>query len=183
MSNDDGTLRGFDTGATRDTAEGKLDYDGFLSPAVLKQYAKFMNMNRLQSDGKLRDSDNWQKGIPMDVYRSSAYRHWMEFWTEARMPKGMQTRLDLIGPACGLLFNIMGYMHEWLKTHDMVDFDGDEPTVEMRERQAKVANQTHPVGVGTERFQDLYLSETAFDDEDEGDTKGIIWPYEGRHHK
>jgi hypothetical protein len=36
---------------------------------------------------------------------------------------------------CGLLFNVMGYMHEELKRHPEVDFDGDEPTPEMKARQ------------------------------------------------
>jgi hypothetical protein len=36
---------------------------------------------------------------------------------------------------CGLLFNVMGYMHEELKRHPEVDFDGDEPTPEMQRRQ------------------------------------------------
>lgn len=135
---DDKVMRSFDTGATRDTAEGKLDYEGFLSPVVLEQFAKFMNMNRLQSNGQLRDSDNWQKGIPMDVYRKSLMRHYMEFWLEQRRPKGCQNRVDTIGAACGMMFNIMGWLHEWLKTHDMVDFDGDEPTDEMRERRANI---------------------------------------------
>jgi hypothetical protein len=136
---DDKVMRSFDTGATRDTAEGKLDYEGFLSPAVLRQYAKFMNMNRLQSDGKLRDSDNWQKGIPMDVYMKSGYRHFNDWWAGHR--KGASPMIDrkpVMAALCGLLFNVMGYMHEELKRHPEVDFDGDEPTPEMKERQAKL---------------------------------------------
>jgi hypothetical protein len=139
---DDGNMRSFDTGATRDTGEGKLDYEGFLSPGVLEQFAKFMNMNRLQSDGNLRDSDNWQKGIPMDVYRKSLMRHYMEFWAECRhRQESRYTRhsdIHLMAAACGMLFNIMGYMHEWQKENIMVDFDTDEPTTEMAERQAKI---------------------------------------------
>jgi hypothetical protein len=138
---DDGVLRGFDTGATRDTAEGKLDYEGFLSPAVLQQFARYMNMNRLQSDGKLRDSDNWQKGIPMDVYMKSGYRHFFEWWNiHRRWDKGSRREdIDLVAGITGLMFNCMGYLHEWLKENPEVRFDDDEPTKEMRERQEKVA--------------------------------------------
>jgi hypothetical protein len=141
---DDGNMRSFDTGATRDTGEGKLDYSGFLCPYVLEQYAKFMNMNRLQSDGKLRDADNWQKGIPTAVYVSSSWRHYWEFWKFARLFLKNEFGWDrcihiaLMAGACGLLFNIMGYMHEYLKNHPVVDFDGTEPTLEMAERQRKV---------------------------------------------
>lgn len=137
---DDGTLRSFNTGATRDTAEGKLDYEGFLSPTVLKQFAKYMNMNRLQSDGKLRDSDNWQKGIPMDAYMKSGYRHFFEWWELHRQIKHRDRdgMIDGIGAMCGLMFNVMGYLHELLKVYDMIDFDGSEPTFEMKERQSNV---------------------------------------------
>jgi hypothetical protein len=137
---DDGVLRGFDTGATRDTGEGKLDYFGFLSPVVLKQFAKFMNMNRLQSDGQLRDSDNWQKGIPIPVYFSSENRHHMEFFEMARAYADLDRndKIEFVGSACGLMFNVMGFLHEFLKTNSMIDFDGDEPTAEMQARQDKI---------------------------------------------
>jgi hypothetical protein len=133
---DDTVMRSFDTGATRDTAEGKLDFEGFLSPAVLKQFAKYMNMNRMQSDGRLRDSDNWQKGIPQDAYMKSGYRHFYEWWAGHRYgDTPMIDRKPTMAALCGLLFNVMGYMHEELKRHPEVDFDGDDPTPEMKERQ------------------------------------------------
>lgn len=142
---DDGILRGFDTGATRDTAEGKLAYNGFYSPFVMRQFARFMNMNRLQSDGKLRDANNWQKGIPMDVYRESLSRHYQEFWVEVEkrdsmgdVPNPRGSDVDLMAAACGMMFNIQGYVLEWLKKNDEVRFDDDEPTAEMKERQLLV---------------------------------------------
>ena len=61
-------MREFETGATRDTNDGKLDFEGFLSPLALVRYAEYMNKNRIQADGKVRASDNWQKGIPREVY-------------------------------------------------------------------------------------------------------------------
>ena len=54
-------IRKFETGATRDTDEGKLDFEGFFSPIVMERFAEYMNKHRRQSDGQLRDSDNWQK--------------------------------------------------------------------------------------------------------------------------
>jgi hypothetical protein len=151
---DDGVLRGFDTGATRDTAEGKLDYEGFLSPAVLQQFARYMNMNRLQSDGKLRDSDNWQKGIPMDVYMKSGYRHFFEWWNiHRRCDKGSRREeIDLVAGITGLMFNCMGYLHEWLKENPEVRFDDDEPTKEMRERQLRVEADREAEGHVEERI-------------------------------
>jgi hypothetical protein len=108
----EGNTRVFGTGATRDTDEGKLDFEGFLSPRALEMFAIYMNKNRVQSDGSLRASDNWQKGIPRDAYMKSMYRHFFDVWKEHRKlstPDGMVSNL------CGLLFNVMGYMHELSK--------------------------------------------------------------------
>jgi hypothetical protein len=134
---DDGVLRSFESGATRDTGGNKLVYDKFLSPGVIKQFAKYMNMNRLQSDGKLRAGDNWQKGIPMDVYEESEGRHHHEAWEFFRQinHRDRDGMVEGVGAMCGILFNVMGWLHEWLKANPMVDFDGDEPTFEMKERQ------------------------------------------------
>ena len=144
---DDGIIRNFDTGATRDTGEGKLLFDKFLSSTVLRQFAKFMNMNRLQSDGKLRDGDNWQKGIPQENYMESAFRHFMDWWDYHRKlsPQDRAGDVEGIGALCGLMFNVMGWMHEWLKENEPIDFDGAEPTFEMAERQQNTKEVTKPV--------------------------------------
>jgi hypothetical protein len=105
-------MRTFNTGATRDTDEGKLDFEGFLSPRALEMYAIYMNKNRVQSDGSVRKSDNWQKGIPRSVYMKSAFRHFFDMWKEHR---GIPTPDGMIAALCGLLFNVMGYMHELSK--------------------------------------------------------------------
>ena len=143
---DDGTMRSFSTGATRDTGEGKLDFEGFLHPLFLEQFAKYMNMHRLQSDGQLRDSDNWQKGIPQDVCMKSMFRHFFEVWKAHRV--GIHCRRsyhDLMAGAMGMMFNIQAYVLHDLQNEDkgMVDFDGDEPTDEMKERQEKISAEKH----------------------------------------
>jgi hypothetical protein len=102
-------IRKFETGATRDTDEGKLDFEGFLSPLVLERYAQYMNKHRLQSDGQLRDSDNWQKGIPVTQYMKSMWRHFFAVWKGHR--QGVVNQDDI----CGVLFNAMGMLHELLK--------------------------------------------------------------------
>ena len=108
----DHKIRTFETGATRDSELGKLDYEGFLSPTVLKTYAEYMNKHRVQSDGKLRDSDNWQRGIPKSVYMKSLWRHFMDLWLEHR---GFKSRDGLMNALCDIPFNAMGYMYETLK--------------------------------------------------------------------
>jgi hypothetical protein len=103
--------RVFETGANRDTDEGKLDFEGFLSPLVLERYAQYMHKNRKLKDGSLRDSDNWQKGIPIPVYMKSAWRHFFAVWKNYRDGNLYQNQED----ACALMFNIMGMLHELLK--------------------------------------------------------------------
>lgn len=109
--------REFETGATRDTDEGKLDYEGFLSPLVLERFARYMHKNREMSDGSLRASDNWQKGIPKDAYIKSAYRHFFEWWRDHRdIADGKFVPRERLEEAlCALMFNTMGYLFEELK--------------------------------------------------------------------
>lgn len=109
---DNGTIRTFASGATRDTSEDKLDFEGFFCPRVMTAYAEYMHKNRKQSDGSLRDSDNWQKGIPQDAYMKSMYRHFMDVWKDHR---GVETEEDEITNLCALLFNVSGLLHEKLK--------------------------------------------------------------------
>ena len=113
-------VRTFDTGATRDTESGKYDYEGFLSPAVLCRFAEFMNKHRVQTDGNLRASDNWQKGIPKDAYMKSAWRHFHDWWS---IHRDMPTRYTegLEDALCALMFNAMGYLHETLKERRRID--------------------------------------------------------------
>ncbi len=108
-------MREFATGATRNTDTTKLDFEGFFSPLVLERRAQYMHKNRLQADGKLRDSDNWQKGIPFDAYMKSGFRHFFEWWSTHR-EHDPATELDATEEAiCALMFNCEGYLHELLK--------------------------------------------------------------------
>ena len=105
-------IRTFETGATRDTDINKLDFEGFLSYPVLLRYGEYMHKHRIQPNGKLRESDNWQKGIPKDAYMKSAFRHFMDWWAEHR---GFESRDGIEEALCGVIFNAMGYLHEILK--------------------------------------------------------------------
>lgn len=113
-----GTVRTFDSGATRDTDAGKLDYEGFLSPLVLERYAQYMYKHRRQSDGTVRASDNWKNGIPRLQYLKSLLRHVIDFWLLERhhtaAPDGSSNQ-DL---ACAIMFNVMGWLHETLIGRD-----------------------------------------------------------------
>lgn len=122
-----GRARRFDTGATRDTDEGKYDFEGFLSPRVLWAFAEHMHQNRQQSDGALRDSDNWQKGIPRAQYMKSLIRHVMDLWMiyrghrVIRPEDGHEVSIDETLGA--IFFNLQGFWHELLKERDLAAAD------------------------------------------------------------
>jgi len=110
-------IRRFAGGATRDTDLDKLDYEGFFSPIVLQRYAQYLHKHRVQSDGQLRGSDNWQKGISPQVYMKSHIRHLMSIWLihrgfEAFDEKG--NKIDLEEALCADIFNSMGHLYEIL---------------------------------------------------------------------
>ena len=108
-------MRTFETGATRDTDAEKIDPEGFLSPLVIQRYCDYMQRHQTQADGKIRTSDNWQKGIPRDAYMKSLWRHFLDVWLVHR---GYGRREDLQGLLCAILFNTMGYLLELLKQQE-----------------------------------------------------------------
>ncbi len=111
-------MRTFESGATRDVDLDKLDYEAFLAPSVLQAYAEYMHGKRYQTDGSLRDGDNWQKGIPKDVYMKSAWRHFFAVWQEHR---GIPTKDGMKENLLALLFNVMGYIFEYLKSQEQLE--------------------------------------------------------------
>jgi hypothetical protein len=114
-------VRKFDTGATRDTDNGKPDYEGFISPLVVERYGEYMHEHRIQSDGTLRDSDNWQKGIPKNEYAKSLWRHHQDHWMLHRgyipdnCPPCSNPRRAQEELLCAIIFNASGYLHELIK--------------------------------------------------------------------
>ena len=120
MIDKDDPTRQFVTGATRGADDGKLDYEGFLSPIVLERFAKYMHEFRLRNvpaGQTIRGSDNWQRGIPVDAYMKSLLRHVVEVWRghRGKMPDSQSKEFQ--DALCALMFNAMGYLFELLK-HD-----------------------------------------------------------------
>jgi hypothetical protein len=113
-SDSDGLPAGryFESGSYRDTDETKNDYEGFIDPNVLVAYGDYMAKHRMQSDGHMRESDNWQSGIPMREYVKSALRHALDLWLHHRTENSRDGIDEALG---GLLFNVMGYWSELLK--------------------------------------------------------------------
>ena len=111
-------MRKFDSGATRDSADTKFDYDGFISPLTVRAYGEYMHKHRVQADGSLRASDNWRKGIPIPVYRKSLARHYQDVkailsgWGSVSGQATDQEPQDILEALCGLKFNTDGLIHE-----------------------------------------------------------------------
>lgn len=112
-------VRQFLSGATRNLDTNKHDYEAFFSPLVLRAYGEYMHSHRFQKDGELRDGDNWQKGIPLNAYMKSAWRHLVDWWSIHRdvTPTDPDTGddVEIKDALCALIFNASGYLHEIVK--------------------------------------------------------------------
>ena len=113
---DSACVRQFDSGATRSNEDRRIDPEGFLSPQVLVRYAEYMNKHRVQPNGEIRESDNWQKGIPVDSYMKSAWRHFLHLWLRHRncVVEDACACDNIEEDLCALMFNIQGYLFEIL---------------------------------------------------------------------
>lgn len=110
----EGGIRSFETGATRDTADGKPRYCGYLSPLVLRSYGEYMLRHQRQSDGTMRDADNWKKGMPRREYLESLQRHFLDLWLHME-GYGHLARESEEDAHNAIIFNICGSLHEKLK--------------------------------------------------------------------
>lgn len=114
--------RVFETGATRDVDDSKLDFEGFISPAVLRRYAEYMHECRTRNippGDKMRASDNWQKGIPKEAYVKSLIRHTIEAWQQwdGEVKGGDRVSQTTL---CAIMFNVQGLLFEMLREDERV---------------------------------------------------------------
>jgi hypothetical protein len=114
-----GKMRAFESGATRDSGEGKLEYEACLSPIATERYAEYMLKCSICSDGSKRPGDNWQKGITLQSYMESIMRHVWDVW---KLHRGFSAKDRKTGKPvtmeealCATWFNVQGYLHEILK--------------------------------------------------------------------
>ena len=111
---DNGVIRQFNTGATRDTSQDKLSYYKALDPLVLERYLEYLNRHRVQPDGNIRDWDNWKKGIDISVYADSGIRHVFDVW---KLLNGYDAednhgKVELEDAICAIIFNFQGMLYE-----------------------------------------------------------------------
>jgi len=104
------SMKKFNSGATR-TSEPLEDPEGFLSPAVIIEFNRYMAHHRTQADGEVRRADNWQRGMSKARYMRSMWRHFLDVWNYWRIPRVGDAILDSL---CALMFNVHGMMLEVL---------------------------------------------------------------------
>jgi hypothetical protein len=97
----------YETGATR-SAEKTFDPEGFLNPEALAKFCRYMERHRHQADGKLRASDNWQRGMPTDRAYRSLMRHVFDAWLMHRgYPPESSDCSNEEDAVCGIVFNAL----------------------------------------------------------------------------
>ncbi|MDC1191156.1 hypothetical protein N8148_03040 [Gammaproteobacteria bacterium] len=111
--------RKFKGGSNRNSADGKLDYEGFNSPIVDWAYAQYMHKHRFLEDGTFRDSDNWQNGGEdwLAELPKSLGRHYKDYHLTKRGYRVIENGKvhDLREILCGIIFNAKSELHELLK--------------------------------------------------------------------
>lgn len=115
-------MREFGTGATRNDDKTKNDYRGFRSPLAMKRFGDYMTEHRVQSDGTIRDSDNWKKGMPRKAYLSSLIRHVedVHLIMEGHVALNPDTKepVALDEALAAIMFNSQGLLHEVMLGRD-----------------------------------------------------------------
>ena len=89
---------------------------------MLHEYGAYMHEHRRQADGQLRDSDNWQKGMPIAEYVKSLIRHTIDLWRAHRgavvVDRDSGEHVTKIELLCAIIFNAQGCMLEMLKQEE-----------------------------------------------------------------
>ena len=94
----------FDTGAQRDTQDGKPNFYECLSPFAIWRYGLYM----AKASAKYGEW-NWSKGIPVESYMKSLERHLVKLKMDLLYGHEEEPGVD---HAAAILFNIQGLLHE-----------------------------------------------------------------------
>jgi hypothetical protein len=124
---------GHSTPGTRNEETNKLDPEGFYSPLVIRRFSEYLHKHRKLETGEVRASDNWQSGIPRDVYMKSLWRHFLDMWLHHRGYHSVANE-DLEDAICALIFNAQGYLFETLKARSYQGVGGASDMVGLGEQ-------------------------------------------------
>jgi len=92
----------------------RVQSPAFMPSDVIKEFGRYMLEHQIQTDGVTRSSNNWKKGIPLEAYITSMWRHLQTIWLHHEGRADL-TEESLEDALCGALFNASGYLHELLK--------------------------------------------------------------------
>lgn len=101
-------MRKFETGATRNSDEGRYNPARSIGWRAMAAYANWVEKHATLPDGSKRPTDNWKKGFPLDAIEVSLGRHAMEFL--AAVERGDYEAAD--ESAMGIWFNCQAYVFE-----------------------------------------------------------------------
>ena len=102
--------RQFETGAQRDTGEGKLRM------SLVPQQELKRVMKRYLDGAEKYGENNWMKGMPLSVYYDCAHRH-LEAWWRCE---------DDEDHAAAVVWNLLCAMHTERKAHDIDAFPNEK---------------------------------------------------------
>lgn len=94
----------FNTGAIRDSQEGKEDYIETISWRAFKRYAQYMTGKKAKYG-----AGNFKKGIPIESYEKSLVRHLQKYLENKYEGGTIEKDEDHLS---AMVFNIFGIMHE-----------------------------------------------------------------------
>jgi len=94
----------FNTGAIRDTQDGKEQYVETISWTAFKRYAEYMTGKAAKYG-----PGNFKKGIPIDSYENSLVRHLQKYLANKHEGGTVETEEDHLS---AIVFNAFGIMHE-----------------------------------------------------------------------
>lgn len=94
----------FESGAIRDTQEGKLDFIETLSFTALNRYIGYMTGKKIKYG-----AGNFKKGIPIESYEKSLMRH-VDKYMRNKYENGNDEKNE--DHLSAMIFNIFGIIHE-----------------------------------------------------------------------
>lgn len=94
----------FETGALRDSQEGKEDYVETVSYTAMKRFAQYMTGKK-----KRYGAGNFKKGIPIESYEQSLMRHIQKYFANKYEGGDCEKEEDHLS---AILFNAFGIIHE-----------------------------------------------------------------------
>jgi hypothetical protein len=94
----------FESGAIRDSGEGKESYIETISWTAFRRYSQYMTSKK-----KVYGQGNFKKGIPIESYEESFNRHLVKYLINKYEDGNLEKDQDHLA---AMVFNIFGIMHE-----------------------------------------------------------------------